>query len=415
MIDVKEKAAIGRNVWKFGLYNFIDHIRMIWMIKTLFLLWLGFNFTNISIYESILAFVIFLFEVPLGALADFIGKRKALIISAVLHAVGFMLIGIVNVPSHYYFIAIIMGLAFSFFSGSDVALLYDSLKRVEREKEYKKMRGKINAIGHVGSIIGVFVGPALYLVNPRLGFLSTAAIYFLGAIVLITMKEPYPSPHKFTIKNHWQQTKESLKFSFKHIQVRWVIFYFFVGHIIYELVFTFFQQPVLTNVGLTVEFFGIFFAIMIGIKAIGAYFADHIEKLLKENITLLFVLLSHVAILWFLASGNLFVVVSFIGLLYFIYGFEDVILEDYINTHISSNKRATILSVQSMFHNAMMIFIFLVIGKSIDFFSMGTTLRYASMLLLLFTLILFTFKRGLTIKNKLHLEDHIFISKKKSK
>ncbi len=401
MRDVKEKEAIGRNIWKFGLYNFIDHIRMIWMIKTLFLLWLGFNFSNISIYESILAFVIFLFEVPLGALADFIGKRKALIISAVLHGLGFMLMGIMNAPLHYYFIAIIMGLAFSFFSGSDVALLYDSLKRVNREKEYKRIRGRINAIGHVGLVIGVFVGPALYLMNPKLGFLSNGAIYFLGAIVLMTMKEPYQCPHKFTIKKHWQQTIDGLTFSFKHIQVRWVIFYFFLGHIIYELVFTFFQQPVLTNVGIAVEFFGIFFASMIGIRAIGAYFADYIEKFLQENITLLFVLLSHVAILWFLASGNLFVVVPFIGLLYFIYGFEDVILEDYINAHISSNKRATVLSVQSMFHNAMMIFIFVVVGKAIDIFSMGTTLRYASMLLLLFTFILFMYKRGLTIKNKL--------------
>ncbi|MBT4805662.1 MFS transporter [Candidatus Woesearchaeota archaeon] len=399
-MDVKEKEVMNKNIWKFGLYNFIDHIRMIWMIKTLFLLWLGFNFTNMSIHESILALVIFLFEVPLGALADFIGKRKAIIISAGLHGVGFMLMGIMNVPVHYYFIAIIMGLAFSFFSGSDVALLYDSLKKVNREKEYKKIRGKINAIGQVGSIIGVFVGPALYLVNPRLGFLLTGAIYLLGAIVLLTMKEPYQFHHKFTLKKHWQQTIESLKFSFKHVQVRWIIFYFFVGHIIYELVFAFFQQPILTNVGVTVEFFGILFAVMMGIRAIGAYFADHIEKLLKENLTLLLVLLSQVAIFWFLASGNLFVVVPFIGLLYFIYGFEDVILEDYINAHISSNKRATVLSVQSMFHNAMMIIIFIVVGKAIDLFSMGTTLRYISITLLLFTLILFTFKRGLTVNGK---------------
>ncbi len=111
-------------------------------------------------------------------------------------------------------------------------------------------------------------------------------------------------------------------------------------------------------------------------------------------------MLSQVAIFWFLASGNLFVVVSFIGLLYFIYGFEDIILEDYINAHISSNKRATVLSVQSMFHNAMMIIIFIVVGKAIDLFSMGTTLRYISMALLLLTLILFTFKRGLAVNGK---------------
>jgi len=399
-MNVEEKEAIGRNVWKFGLYNFIDHIRMIWMIKTLFLLWLGFNFTNMSIHESILALVIFLFEVPLGALADFIGKRKAMIISAGLHGLGFVFMGLMNVPVHYYFIAIIMGLAFSFFSGSDVALLYDSLKRVKREREYKKIRGRINAIGHVGSIIGVFVGPALYLVNPRLGFLSTGAIYLLGAIILLTMKEPYHYHHKFTLKKHWQQTINSLKFSFKHIQVRWIIFYFFVGHIIYELVFAFFQQPILTDVGVSVEFFGILFAIMMGIRAIGAYFADHIEKILKENLVLLLVLLGQVAIFWFLASGNLFIVVSFIGLLYFIYGFEDVVLEDYINAHISSSRRATVLSVQSMFHNAMMIVIFIVVGKAIDLFSMEPTLRYTSMILLLFTLILFAFKRGLAINNK---------------
>src|SRR3989338_6864062 len=185
------KGELSANIWKFGMYSFIDHIRLVWMIMTIYLLWLGFSFTNIGWFETIYALVVVLLELPTGALADLIGKKKALIISCFFNALLFMGIGLMNLPIQYYLIALIGGIAWSFSSGAVVALFYDSVKKLGREKDYKKIRGRINTSNQVASILGVFLGPFLYIVNPRLGFLITGGVYVIAALILFTMVEPY--------------------------------------------------------------------------------------------------------------------------------------------------------------------------------------------------------------------------------
>src|SRR3989344_7161874 len=110
LIDLMSKFE--SNIWKFGLYNFIDNIRLIWMISTLYYLWLGFTYTNISIHEVFFAATIFLFEVPLGALADYIGKRKTILISCFFHGLSYLFLGLMNFSWQFYLIAILIGLGF---------------------------------------------------------------------------------------------------------------------------------------------------------------------------------------------------------------------------------------------------------------------------------------------------------------
>jgi MFS family permease len=359
------RAALEANIWKFGVYSFIDHIRLIWMITTLYLLWLGFDFTNIGLFETIFAIVIVALEMPTGALADLIGRKKSLMISAALNAIGFTLIGLMNDPSQYYLIALVMGAAWSFCSGAEVALLYDTVKKLGCQKEYKKIRGRINAVNQIASIIGVFTGPALFLINPRLGFLCTGAIYIIGLLILATLKEPTPPPGG-TIREHWQQAISSLQFTVRHSRVLWLVGFFFVTMLGVELFYDFWQQPLLVENGVPVAMFGILLAVMMGIKGIVSYFAHVIESRLQESYSLAIIILAQISVFLAFSLGNVWLVLGALAVLYGVMAFQEILFEDYINTHIESSRRASVLSAKSLIYNLCTAGLYVSIGMLLD-------------------------------------------------
>ncbi|MEA3429803.1 MAG: MFS transporter [Nanoarchaeota archaeon] len=381
------------NIWKFGIYSAIDHIRLIWMISTLYLLWLGFNFTNIGIHETIFAIVIVLLELPTGALADLIGRKKAVMTSCILNGTGFVAIGFMNLPMHYYMIALIMGIAFSFISGADVALLYDSIKRIGKRKQYKKIRGKINTYNTIASIIGVFLGPYLFTINPRLGFIVTGAVYIAAAIVVSTMVEPYKWHKKLNLKNHWNQTIKGLKYTLKNKQIMWLIGFFFLSSIGVEFFFDFWQQPLLVSAGLDVKFFGILFAGMMGVRALISWYTHKIENKLKEKASLTFILVSHVILyIVFSVAGFTALIIAF-AIFYGVIAFQEIVFEDYLNSHIKSQSRATVLSVKSLVYNLIGAGLYVSIGKLIDLYSINSVLMGAAATIMIGSMILFSLKK----------------------
>lgn len=382
-------ADIKSNIVKFGVYSFIDHIRLIWMISTLYLLWLGFSFTNIGIHETIFALVIVLFELPTGALADLIGRKKTLIISCLLNGIGFTAIGFMTLPTQYYIIALVMGLAFSFVSGADIALLYDSVKKLGRVKDYKKIRGRINSFNQVASIIGIVLGPMLYLINPRLGFQVTGMVYLLAAIVISTMIEPYPSDKKLNLINHWNQTIKSFKFTIKHNKIMWLIAFFFLSTIGVEFFFDFWQQPLLVNNGISVKFFGMVFISMMGVRALVSWYTHKIEFKLKEKLSLFTVLILQIIVFLLFGINNLYILLFSFAVFYGVMAFQEIIFEDYVNAHIVSENRATVLSVKSLIYNLVTASLYILLGALMDLYAIGYVMAGVSIFLFIGTIILF--------------------------
>jgi len=381
------------NIWKFGIYSFIDHIRLVWMIYTIYYLSLGFSFTNIGIHETIFAIVVVLLELPTGAIADLIGRKKALIIGCLLNSIVFISIGLMNLPVQFYMIALVAGLAYSFISGADVALLYDSVKRLGKEKEYKKIRGRINTSNQVASIIGVFLGPIIYLINPRSGFIVGGILYIVAAIVMATMTEPYKISKKLNIQAHWKQTISGFKFTIKHKKIMWLIGFFFFSAIGVEFFFDFWQQPLLINNGFNVSLFGIILACMMGIRGLVSWFTHKIEKKLKEKYSLLFILLSQVVIFIIFGFNNPITLLLSFGVFYGVMAFKDIIFEDYINKHIKSRNRATILSVKSLIYNLFTAGLYVALGSLMDVYALNKVLMGVAVFILIGTIVLFRFKK----------------------
>ena len=95
-----------------------------------------FNITNVAIIFGIEAVALALFEIPTGAIADLFGRKKTIVLAHILviFAMIFLYIG-GSMPIFIVF-AILNSLARSLYSGTDSALIYDTLKEENKEQKF---------------------------------------------------------------------------------------------------------------------------------------------------------------------------------------------------------------------------------------------------------------------------------------
>lgn len=98
----------------------------------------GFSLVEIGFAETVFHITSILFEIPSGALADVIGRKRMLLASSISR----MIANVIMIIS-WNFLAVCVSLAFhalsyNFLSGSHEALAYESLKYVGEEARYEK-------------------------------------------------------------------------------------------------------------------------------------------------------------------------------------------------------------------------------------------------------------------------------------
>ncbi len=142
-----------------------------------------------------------IFELPTGILSDRIGRKKTLILGTISSLIYSILFAI---SFNYIFLliaALFEGLERAFYSGNNDALLYDSLKEDNMEKEYSTYLGKTSSMYYLASLISALVGTVL------IGFTSIRFLMILTIIpklinMIICLKIKDPRVHTNKIKNN---------------------------------------------------------------------------------------------------------------------------------------------------------------------------------------------------------------------
>ncbi len=183
--------SINKDIVKLNISSFFYSLFFDRAIWTLFLLEKGLDGLQVGLAESLLHISIVLFEVPTGIIADIYGRKISLIISriiSIIYAVGLMSVN--NIWS-IYFIFILFGLGSTFSSGSDTALLYDSIKgnKKEKDKQFTKINGYYGAFITAGLTLGMFCGGFLQSVSWNTVYLYIAVVQVISIIPLINMTD----------------------------------------------------------------------------------------------------------------------------------------------------------------------------------------------------------------------------------
>ena len=340
--------TIQANIWK--LYVIKASKWMMLFMPTIYLFFQenGMDIQDIMVLQAIYSVTVAIIEIPSGYVADVLGRKKSMIIGT---AFGFL--GIVVYAFSYGFwgflpAALCLGIGQSFVSGSDTALMYDSLKEINREKDFIKLEGRTISMGNFAEAVAFIIGGFLADFTLRTPFYFQMVIAFIGVFVAFLLVEPNTEKMKDGKTKPWANMKSIIRFSLKeNVTLRYYILYSAVIGAT-TLTMAWFAQPYFQTIGIKDGiYFGIIGAGLNFAVAFTAFYAHRIESSFKTNsilILLLIVLISCYIVVSQVASyWGLLALVIF----YFTRGIATPILRDYMNRETPSEMRATVMSIRS--------------------------------------------------------------------
>ncbi len=338
---------VSRNIMIYKVLSAFKESIFIGPILILSLQRLGkMTISEIYIMEAIVMMGLVLLEIPSGALADLIGRRKTIILGCFFHFLSAIMFSIMSSPLHVWIGNIFWVIGASLCSGADSAFLYDSLKEVGREGEYKKIEGV--AIGNkfllatLGCLLTGFISKLGGLRLPLLLNILGILISFIAAIFL--RETPFKEVYK--LKKQIDLMKISILFTANHKKIKWVIG-FAVLIAVSSKIWFFTYNPYFEEVNLDLIFYGVIFSILNLISWFFSRYGYVIEKRIGKKLSII-ILVLFIGLPIFLMG----LIVSEYSVLFIILGssvrgFMNPFIRGFMNEYLDSKNRATVISIKS--------------------------------------------------------------------
>ncbi len=170
-----------KNIRRFIAFRIFFNSRFYYPIFTILFLDYGLSIEQFALLNTVWAITIVCCEVPSGALADLLGRKRLLVLTSVLmiielSVIAFVPISSINVVFWAFFInRILSGLAEAMASGADEAIAYDSLVQDGNPGDWPKVLSLQMRLKALAGIISMTAGAMLYdpdVVNTLLAFLG---------------------------------------------------------------------------------------------------------------------------------------------------------------------------------------------------------------------------------------------------
>ncbi len=369
LMESKLRQKLKSNIWKF--YIFQAFTALTFFVPVIVLFWQenGLSLTQIMILQSLYSLTVVLLEVPSGYFADVFGRKKSLLLASVFMTLGMFIYSLGHNFYQFLIAEMTWGFGISFASGSDSAFVYDTLKDLKKENLYKKIMGNAVFYFFIATSIASIVGGFLGKYNYRWTFY--AMLPFLGALIPLSLSLKEPRRHKRIFKkNYLLELFKVLKDSvIKNKKVRWLIIYSSVI-LGFNSAVLWLYQPYFKLSGLDVFYFGFIFAAFNIIAALSSKYAHKIEEKLGQKYSLI-MLLFLVSGSYLLMSNLVFLFsFSFAFIQQFVRGFSRPVITEYINKLVSSDVRATVLSVQNLMKRLLYALIIPIIGWIADVYTL---------------------------------------------
>ncbi len=351
----KNHAALEQNLHLFPRYKAAASVSP-WL--PLFFL---FFIERVSLSEAVLLgsiyyFSVFLLEVPSGYCSDRFGRRPTLILASVVTALACTTFILANSLYTLVIAQILLATGIAFQSGSDSALLYDSLKGLKREDEYTERESVAQKWSMTALACSCLLGGALGLIDMRLAYFAALLVALVATVLCIHFIEP-PLDGDSKAAGFWIQLKESVGF-FSHPLLSWVLVFFIVGYSLEHVPFEFYQPYVklLGETGisgwLADNSAPMVSAVVISISMFGGAVGAAVSQRLIDRVGLRTLLLASIAVQVITIAGLSLFLHPFMLVLVMFRNFSMSMARGpmlgAIAPHIPSAQRATFLSMLSL-------------------------------------------------------------------
>ncbi|MEN9405341.1 MAG: hypothetical protein RLY47_300 [Candidatus Parcubacteria bacterium] len=300
---------------------------------------------DIYLMEAVVVLGFVFLEVPSGALADLIGRKKTVVLGSVLHLVSMIWFALIQSPFDVWGANIVWMIGASLCSGADSAILYDSLKELGREGEYKQIEGA--AVGN-RLLIVAFCSLATGLIaetHLRVPLLLSIPGVIFSTVSTFFLTEPR-AIRTYAAREHFNMMKMSVLFVANHRAVKWIIGFSMLITVSSKVWF-FTYNPYFELVKLPIAHYGIMFFLLNVVAWFFSRYAYSLERRLSEQKVIVLMILMMGFPIIFMGSVVAVFSVGVILLQNAVRGFERPFLGAFFNNHLDSENRATVISIRS--------------------------------------------------------------------
>ena len=356
--------------WVMRWFWFGEGIWVIYLIQER-----GLTLGQVLIFEAVFGAIIISGEVPTGMIADRFGRRVSLIIASALIASGMLVFGLASSIPLLLLSYVVLGVAATFMSGADSAMLFDTMRRVDRDREFAGFVGRLGAMQSIAiavlTVAGGLIAGATSLAFP----IVLSGLFSAPAIVLAwLMTDP---PHEGERPGFLDTGRRALR----RVGARrgmWAVILVFtvVGLSIMTMAIT--LQPLVLSYGVPLWTLGLFAGAQMAMGALGAWSAGMAGRRLGlRRMFSSMLALSALALLGG-ASGVIWLFPVFI-LPSIAWNVLNPHVTDYLARRAPDTERATVLSMMNFAAGLANVIVALVLASIIDGLGLRTTLAVAAL------------------------------------
>lgn len=367
-------TTLRRNIPLLYTFSFLQMTLFPLAVITLF--WkdhIGLSLSQILLLQGIFAVAMVVMEYPSGYISDRIGYRTALTLASLLGLAGWGCYTVATSFQDVLIAEIMLGISTSFISGTDSALLFESLKSDGREADYARCEGRSTFFGQTGEAAGAIFAGVLYAQYPLLPFILQIAVWLLALSLTRGLAEPRREPRRHG--SHLAEAVASARYVFvenRRLRVT-VLLSVVLGLSSFYPVWLI--QPYMRDCGVPLASFGPVWAGANLIVALFAVSSHRLRALLGDRGILL--LIMALVLGGYLGLG---VAAGLWGFLFYylltaMRGMRGPFLLHVAQAEIPSGSRAGMLSLQSLCFRLMFALTGPLVGRYADAHGVGQTFR----------------------------------------
>lgn len=214
MSSAVDGISMARNIVLYPWFKFFQSL-VFWQA-----VWFLYFQKELSASEAILLYAVYdiattALEVPSGYMSDRLGRRPTLIMSAAAGCIGTSLLVLGDSFEAFALGQIFVGASAAFASGTDSALLYESLAADKREDEIEAQELRAWRFSFVGLAISAVLGGVMALSSYTLPFLGAALAYLVAVLIAFALTEPSrageAADSQGSLRAHFNSLRETLQ------------------------------------------------------------------------------------------------------------------------------------------------------------------------------------------------------------
>ncbi|NBC30571.1 MAG: MFS transporter [Spirochaetes bacterium] len=181
---------------KFSAYGFLKNLRFFEPFMILFLLGQGLSYLQVGTLYAVREIMVNVMEIPSGAVADGLGRRRTMVVSFLGYLVSFALFWFGSSMPLFLAAIVLFSVGEAFRTGTHKAMIFAYLRINNLQQHGNDYYGHTRSWSQIGSAVSAIIAAAIVFIsqNYRAVFLFSMIPYLLDLILMLTYPRALDGP-----------------------------------------------------------------------------------------------------------------------------------------------------------------------------------------------------------------------------